>query len=1240
LIAAYDAATQAASKRGEAVVKALDKEQADHNKVAEEIARLTQEEYQFKIGQLERWKDRLQAAGKWSEENQALYAARRLAIEKDHSEKLAKEEKKRTDKAIAEAKRKEAEQKKLRDKAAREERAYSQLMATIGDKTLSDKDRALAQLDRQYEAYYEKLAALAYTDHERNLRYKQDKAKIAAAYLAERSQLIEKYSKKERSAFEQVMADWADGYKHMSQVTSDVFTDIRRMAGDILYKGIKGEFDSLGDAWQAVMDSMLNTFAQALAQMAVIWATTNIGRWFTGGDYFPFFDSLAGKGGGSGGAGGVAQSLVGSLLKKGLGVAAEKMGIPTSLEGWTDLLGLTGGGSGMTSGASAYMGTGESLGMYSGMDASSIAQLGEEIAAGLGTSGTGAMGGGAGEAMAQGLANLGIDETLAGVGIGAAGAGAASLASGASAYLGGMYGSMTAAELAALGEGAAAMAGIGGGAAAGGSAAGSAAAGAGAGASMMGALPIAAILAIAMAMGMPDPISAVMSMGGGHTKASALNYIGGDIGYLQRAEQSAGGLSLQDMVTNPSTGVVGSGSAVQIDRLAERAGLSEEQIDNLILGVDDLMAKYEELNAAAEEAAKAGDQELAESLKQQAEATAQAAAETQAYADALGFDANGLSAVGAAMYEAAQAQAVLQEQTAQIATTYQDWNGSAEQVRSQVAELVGVLEAAGVNTEGMTASTADLINQMLEGNITLDQMTQSLNNTFSAALEKAAQDGSLTAEEMEKLTGVLTGAMTAEEAFADTAYKVGDLSNQMATDLGTAADAATTFGEEVGTALVDGIGQGVDQTGGLANLMGMITEGGGKEAENAGAYGETLGIAIAEGVGAGVESAGELNDLAGKITEGQADRVRVYAAEVGTNLVEGVNEGIQSTGELTNLMAEGLTEGMDATIETAVMMGDALAESAGKGAEAAGELLVALGNDLTGGMIASAKAASTTTAAINEQKQSMQAASEAGFNLAEGQADLAGTSSLLNMESGELNDLLAQLSEKMGVDLLGSTEDVVKALGKGEKGFTGVSGLATLELSKENGLIKHLLEAGGQAEDSAGKVQALAEWIAALQDKEINVIANVYRKEHTGTSEEIDTAHSGGRIGWDVARFHTGGPIGADYPELQRYHTGSLVRGLASDEVPIIAKLGEYMVRSESVTPATLPILEGINRYGTAGLGGDVNVSVYIGGDVIGEAGAIERITDGVEAGVMKALDRREAEGEESGAPRRLEVRI
>jgi hypothetical protein len=103
----------------------------------------------------------------------------------------------------------------------------------------------------------------------------------------------------------------------------------------------------------------------------------------------------------------------------------------------------------------------------------------------------------------------------------------------------------------------------------------------------------------------------------------------------------------------------------------------------------------------------------------------------------------------------------------------------------------------------------------------------------------------------------------------------------------------------------------------------------------------------------------------------------------------------------------------------------------------------------------------------------------------------------------------------------------------------------------------------------------------------------------------------------DKPSYHFGGPVmhdGGWLGGLPRFHTGSQVTSLAHDEVPIIARRGEYIVRAESVNAGTLPLLAALNQTGQASPGvsqalpPQVNLHLEVHGNLLGNEENLEEL--------------------------------
>lgn len=100
---------------------------------------------------------------------------------------------------------------------------------------------------------------------------------------------------------------------------------VQKGLGDSLYNLFKGNFDSIGEAWQSFLDSMLRAFADMLSQMLVRGLFSQV---FGG-----LFGGLTGGGGGFGGGGGLGGGAGGilSAVTGGVGSSSVPSVVPSSI---------------------------------------------------------------------------------------------------------------------------------------------------------------------------------------------------------------------------------------------------------------------------------------------------------------------------------------------------------------------------------------------------------------------------------------------------------------------------------------------------------------------------------------------------------------------------------------------------------------------------------------------------------------------------------------------------------------------------------------------------------------------------------------------------------------------------------------------------------------------------------------------------------------------------------------------
>ncbi|MBU4563283.1 MAG: hypothetical protein KMY53_07210 [Desulfarculus sp.] len=125
-----------------------------------------------------------------------------------------------------------------------------------------------------------------------------------------------------------------------------------------------------------------------------------------------------------------------------------------------------------------------------------------------------------------------------------------------------------------------------------------------------------------------------------------------------------------------------------------------------------------------------------------------------------------------------------------------------------------------------------------------------------------------------------------------------------------------------------------------------------------------------------------------------------------------------------------------------------------------------------------------------------------------------------------------------------------------------------------------------------------------------------------GGSKGGSTRSGGGEDSSDesvnIGVMHGGGYV-MGWPKA---HAGALISSLAHDEVPLIARRGEYVVRAEAVTPATLPALKALNQGAALQAAYPaVNLHVEIHGNMLGSRDNLEDLARLLE-GKLRELDR------------------
>ncbi|MBW2062630.1 MAG: hypothetical protein JRI95_13865, partial [Deltaproteobacteria bacterium] len=163
-----------------------------------------------------------------------------------------------------------------------------------------------------------------------------------------------KFFKGVEKGLKDTIDDWQDWAEMGETLTRDMLYEVRNTFSDTLYYGLKGDFDSIGDAWEGMLDSMLRSSIDIFSQIAMSYAATGLlslmGFRMPGMSYLPGFGLPSGQGGGTG-LGSTALTGYGlySLLGGGGGAATLSGGV-SGISGAYAGANLVAGGTGASTG--------------------------------------------------------------------------------------------------------------------------------------------------------------------------------------------------------------------------------------------------------------------------------------------------------------------------------------------------------------------------------------------------------------------------------------------------------------------------------------------------------------------------------------------------------------------------------------------------------------------------------------------------------------------------------------------------------------------------------------------------------------------------------------------------------------------------------------------------------------------------------------------------------------------------
>lgn len=350
----------------------------------------------------------------------------------------------------------------------------------------------------------------------------------------------------------------------------------------------------------------------------------------------------------------------------------------------------------------------------------------------------------------------------------------------------------------------------------------------------------------------------------------------------------------------------------------------------------------------------------------------------------------------------------------------------------------------------------------------------------------------------------------------------------------------------------------------------------------------------------------ELDQMVDRLGQSGAAMVEAaQGAEAADSLVESLATQLANLDEYGMPNLEALREGLMQLTEslglpteaTRTLAGEveALVQRFGEGQLSIQELAAAYADTLQGVLMdlvesgqLSAEQARAWSDALSQAGISLNALGQAVVGLPEGLnllaqaaggaqekvAMLDAAAASLALGSGERIPVVNGLAQALGGGLRGAADSATAALEgvvgvlAGEGGLTTTLQGAAQQVGGKGGLLTELGSLGRQASASGKQVAELSRWIESLRSRELKIVTHIWRIHHE-VQAGGQSRHQGGLV------YHTGGVV-----DLPRYHAGSLVSRLAHDEVPIIARRGEFVVRAESVSAQTLPWLQALNQTG------------------------------------------------------------
>ncbi|MBI4799268.1 MAG: hypothetical protein HY794_11165 [Desulfarculus sp.] len=387
---------------------------------------------------------------------------------------------------------------------------------------------------------------------------------------------------------------------------------------------------------------------------------------------------------------------------------------------------------------------------------------------------------------------------------------------------------------------------------------------------------------------------------------------------------------------------------------------------------------------------------------------------------------------------------------------------------------------------------------------------------------------------------------------------------------------------------------GASEGGGfLSGIFGGGSEGGGFLGGLFGQAGGALSVAAPIGAALGVTSLGaNLLGMPGPVEAimgafggggGHTQQSALSTIKADMEYLERATKGVEEAFDSAQISVEGFATNILPSMGQTVEQMGLLAERAGLGNQGLEKMVKNL-DPLSAKLVEASQVLADAGQAIDAMAVSADL---------EGQAMSGSTS-----QTGAFRDMVENLAGSMHLptDQAAVLHQSIATLM--ERFATGNLTVEALTTALKNSFSTALVGTAREAKTTWEQMKALEEAIRSIPTEWTSHVRVEY--ETVGDKPKY---HQGGRV------MHDGGWL----ESLPRFHAGAQVTSLAHDEVPIIARRGEYIVRAESVNAATLPLLTALNQTGQPAAGPaqpppQVNLHLEVHGNLLGGEENLEEL--------------------------------